>query len=161
MNAISPTVTAAALASAENTRQFITFTLDAQEYGIDIMLVREIKGWTPTTALPHAPPYVRGVVNLRGVIVPILDLRARFGMGVTVPTAMHVAIIVTSRTRVIGLLVDTVSDIISIDPESIRPVPKMGTGLEDTLLDGLVALDDRLVTLVSLDRLIGSDTPVL
>src|SRR4051812_29881534 len=83
--------------ASENPRQFITFTLDAQEYGVDIMQVREIKGWTETTALPQAPSYVRGVINLRGInlrgiIVPILDLRARFGMGTTMPTRMHVVI---------------------------------------------------------------------
>ena len=107
--------------------QFITFTLDAQEYGVDIMRVREIKGWTETTALPQAPSYVRGVINLRGIIVPILDLRARFGMGATEPTRMHVVIIVITGTRTTGLLVDAVSDIISVEPETIRPVPQMDT----------------------------------
>jgi purine-binding chemotaxis protein CheW len=143
-------------AAAENPRQFITFTLDAQEYGVDIMQVREIKGWTDTTALPQAPSYVRGVINLRGIIVPILDLRARFGMGTTEPTRMHVVIIVITGTRTTGLLVDAVSDIITVEPNTIRPVPRMDDlPLEDSFLDGLVALEDRMVTLVSLDGLIG------
>jgi purine-binding chemotaxis protein CheW len=142
-------------AIGENTEQFITFTLGEEEYGIDIMVVREIKGWTDTTMIPNAPPHVRGVINLRGVIVPIFDLRARFGVGLTVPTAMHVVIIVAAGTRTIGLLVDTVSDIISVDPKAIRPVPEMGLPTEDQYLAGLVAIDNRMVTLVSLAGLFG------
>jgi purine-binding chemotaxis protein CheW len=145
-------------ANGENTHQFITFTLGPEEYGIDIMVVREIKGWTDTTMIPNAPPHVRGVINLRGVIVPIFDLRARFGMGLTTPTKMHVVIIVAAGTRTIGLLVDTVSDIISVDPKAIRAVPEMGLPTDDQFLDGLVALEDRMVTLVSLAGLFGQPT---
>jgi purine-binding chemotaxis protein CheW len=142
-------------AVGENTAQFITFTLGAEEYGIDIMVVREIKGWTDTTMIPNAPAHVRGVINLRGVIVPIFDLRARFGVGLTVPTAMHVVIIVAAGTRTVGLLVDTVSDIISVNPKAIRPVPEMGLPTEDQFLEGLVAIENRMVTLVSLAGLFG------
>ncbi len=142
-------------AISENTQQFITFTLGEQEYGIDIMVVREIKGWTDTTMIPNAPAHVRGVINLRGIIVPIFDLRARFGVGLTVPTKMHVVIIVAAGSRTVGLLVDTVSDIISVDPKAIRPVPEMGLPAEDQFLDGLVAIEDRMVTLVSLAGLFG------
>lgn len=162
MNAVTPATTPAHPAShnqaaaAEAPRQFITFTLGTREYGIDIMQVREIKGWSESTALPQAPHYVRGVINLRGIIVPILDLRARFGMGTTEPTRMHVVIIVITGTRTAGLLVDAVSDIISVEPGTIRPVPRMDDlPVEDSFLDGLVPLDDRMVTLVSLDGLIG------
>jgi purine-binding chemotaxis protein CheW len=161
MNELTPGTTASKpglpQAAVDIPRQFITFTLDAQEYGVDIMRVREIKGWTETTTLPQAPSYVRGVINLRGIIVPILDLRARFGMGTTNPTRMHVVIIVITDTRTTGLLVDAVSDIITVEPNTIRAVPKMDDlPAEDSFLDGLVALDDRMVTLVSLDGLIGS-----
>jgi purine-binding chemotaxis protein CheW len=147
----------AQLSLVETTRQFITFTLGAEEYGVDIMMVREIKGWTQTTALPKAPSYVRGVINLRGIIVPILDLRARFGMGATEPTPMHVVIIVNTDTRTSGLLVDAVSDIVSVEPGAIRPVPEMGLPIGDQYLEGLVALEDRMVTLVSLDRLLAME----
>jgi purine-binding chemotaxis protein CheW len=143
-------------ATGENAHQFITFTLGPEEYGIDIMVVREIKGWTDTTMIPNAPSHVRGVINLRGVIVPIFDLRARFGMGLTVATRMHVVIIVATGTRTIGLLVDTVSDIISVDPKAIRPVPEMGLPSEDQFLEGLVAMENRMVTLVSLAGLFGN-----
>jgi purine-binding chemotaxis protein CheW len=142
-------------AAGENVQQFITFTLGAEEYGIDIMVVREIKGWTDTTMIPNAPAYVRGVINLRGVIVPIFDLRARFGAELTVPTSMHVVIIVAAASRTVGLLVDTVSDIISVDPKAIRPIPEMGLPTEDQFLEGLVAMEDRMVTLVSLAGLFG------
>src|ERR1700753_750259 len=142
-------------AAAENSQQFITFTLGADEFGIDIMVVREIKGWTETTMIPNAPPHVRGVINLRGVIVPIFDLRARFGMGLTVPTAMHVVIIVAAGSRIVGLLADTVSDIISVEPDAIRPVPDMDVPSGEQYLDGLVAIEGRMVTLVSLAGLFG------
>src|ERR1700761_7785868 len=145
-------------AAAENTQQFITFTLGEEEYGIDIMVVREIKGWTETTMIPNAPAHVRGVINLRGIIVPIFDLRPRFGIGVTTPTNMHVVIIVAAGTRTVGLLVDTVSDIISVDPKEIRDVPEMGTPTEDQFLEGLVAIENRMVTLVSLAGLFGMPT---
>jgi len=147
-------------AAGENTKQFITFTLGTEEYGIDIMVVREIKGWTDTTMIPNAPSHVRGVINLRGVIVPIFDLRARFGAGLTVPTSMHVVIIVAAASRTVGLLVDTVSDIISVDPKAIRPIPEMGLPTEDQFLEGLVAMEDRMVTLVSLAGLFGKSVDV-
>lgn len=145
-------------APVENQRQFITFTLDGQEYGIDIMVVREIKGWSSTTSIPNSPPHVRGVMNLRGVIVPIFDLRARFGMGTTDPSKMHVIVIVSLRSKTIGLLVDAVSDIISIAPDAVRPVPEMGLKTDDRCLDGLVSIQERMVTLVSLEGLFQSLT---
>ena len=90
-------------------KQFVTFTIGEEEYGVDIMMVREIKGWSPTTTLPNSPPYVRGVINLRGIIVPIFDLRMRFGMGLNEPGATHVVIIVKIGARTVGLLADGVS----------------------------------------------------
>lgn len=140
----------------EHSQQFMTFTIGAEEYGIDIMVVREIKGWSDTTTIPNAPPHVRGVINLRGVVVPIFDLRARFGMGRTEPTKMHVVIIVSAESRTVGLLVDAVSDIISVNQNSIRPVPEMGLPTDDNLLDGLVTSGERMVTLVSLQGLFAN-----
>ena len=140
----------------ESSHQFMTFTLGAEEYGIDIMVVREIKGWTDTTSIPNAPAHVRGVINLRGVVVPIFDLRARFGMGRTEPTKMHVVIIVSTESRTLGLLVDTVSDIISVKQDEIRPVPEMGMPIDDNFLAGLVTSRERMVTLVSLSGLFAN-----
>lgn len=137
------------------TRQLITCTLDTAEYGIDIMAVQEIKGWSAATAIPQAPSWVRGVINLRGVIVPILDLRARFGMAPTVPTPMHVVVIIQSGGRTMGILVDAVSDIIAVAPEDVRPVPEMGTDAPERLLDGLVPLERGMVALVCLSALMA------
>lgn len=143
-------------APTEQTLQFITFTLGAEEYGVDIMQVREIRGWTPATIIPNAPAYVRGVINLRGIIVPIFDLRARFGIGTTAPTAKHVVIIVDTGERTIGLLVDAVSDILTVEPDDIRPVPDVGAQDGEHVLDGLIAREERMVTLVSISRLFAS-----
>ena len=137
------------------TRQLITCTLGDAEYGIDIMAVQEIKGWSATTAIPQAPVWVRGVTNLRGVIVPILDLRSRFGMAPTEPTAMHVVVIVQAAGRTVGILVDAVSDIIAVSPDDIRPVPEMGAGMSERLLDGLIPLERGMVALVCLDALMA------
>ena len=147
--------------AADATRQFITFRLGEEDYGVDIMVVREIKGWSETTSIPNAPHFIQGVINLRGIIVPIMDLRARFGMELTKPTQMHVVIILTIGDRTTGLLVDAVSDIISVAPDAIRPVPDMGGSGQESLLTGLVPRDDRMVSLVALDRLInGADLRV-
>jgi purine-binding chemotaxis protein CheW len=145
---------AVAAQAAGQTNQYITCTLGEGEYGIDIMAVREIKGWTETTAIPHAPPWIRGVINLRGIIVPIVDLRARFGQGVTTPTPMHVVVIIQSGQRTAGLLVDAVSDIIAISPGDIRPVPDISTDTPESVLSGLVPLERGMVALVSLDQLL-------
>jgi purine-binding chemotaxis protein CheW len=144
-----------AAAPAAVPQQFITFKLGAAEYGVDIMAVREIKGWSETTAIPNAPRFINGVINLRGIIVPIMDLRARFGMEPAVPTGMNVVIIISTGQRTTGLLVDAVSDIISVAPDAVRAIPDMGMGTRENLLAGLVPLTDRMVSLVSLDFVIG------
>jgi len=145
----------AASAPSAAPQQFITFKLDTAEYGVDIMAVREIKGWSETTAIPNSPRFISGVINLRGIIVPIMDLRARFGMEPVQPTSMHVVIIINTGQRTTGLLVDAVSDIISVAPDAIRAIPDMGVDTREKLLAGLVPLPDRMVSLVSLDFVIG------
>ncbi|SFK16452.1 chemotaxis protein CheW [Falsiroseomonas stagni] len=141
--------------SATAEAQYVTCTLGDAEYGIDILSVREIKGWSETTALPHAPDWVRGVINLRGTIVPILDLRARFGLGLTATTAMHVVVIIQTATRMAGLLVDGVSDIIAVAAEEVRAVPEIGTSVPERLLAGLIPREGGMVSLVSLDNLLN------
>ena len=140
-------------ATAGESRQFISFTIGDEEYGVDIMAIREIKGWVPTTELPNTPTYVRGVINLRGAIVPIFDLRARFGGGDTSASARHVIIVVSVRSRVVGILVDAVADIISITSSSIQPVPELEHKTEAGFLAGLVTVEGRMVALLDLDRL--------
>lgn len=142
-------------------RQYVTFTVGDAEYGVDIMEVREIKGWTQATRLPNAPPYVRGVMNLRGVMVPVFDLRARFGGPPTEVTRTHVVVIVAVAQRALGILVDAVSDIVTIEREAIRPVPEIdGFAAATHYLAGLVSVGERMVALLTLDRLFALDQDI-
>lgn len=138
-------------------QQFLTFTVGDEEYGVDIMTVREIKGWTETTRLPNAQEFMRGVMNLRGLIIPIFDLRTRFNMGVTEATAKHVVIILAIGDRNIGILVDTVSDILDAGSEQIKPAPagdaKMDAQAGSDYISGLISLEDRMVVLLSVEHL--------
>lgn len=133
--------------------QFVSFKVDDSEYGIDIMAVREIQGWVNVTNLPNTPKYVRGVLNLRGVIVPIFDLRCRFGNGLTEATALHVVIIVAVGERIMGLLVDAVSDILTINTEEILPVPDVEARSDQKFLNGLITVQERMVALLEIERL--------
>lgn len=139
--------------NSSRTIQFIAFKIGNEEYGVDIMAVREIKGWIPATRLPNAPHYVRGVINLRGLMVPIFDLRARFGGGETEITRTHVVIIVKVEERVFGVLVDGVSDILTITEDQIKPAPEMDRAVDSGYLRGLVTINERMVALLVLDRL--------
>src|SRR5215468_1737124 len=105
--------------------QFISFAIGDDQYGVDIMAVREIKGWSQITPLPRQPDYMRGVLNLRGVMVPIIDLRCRFGQGMTEATPLHVVIVVQIGANHVGLLADRVLDIVAIDAAQIQPVPRI------------------------------------
>lgn len=139
--------------STDTTQQFLTFTLDAEEYGVDIMMVREVKGWTDTTRLPNTPEYVRGVLNLRGIIIPIFDLRARFTGKLTEPTVKHVVIILAVGNRTIGILVDAVSDIITVAGGDIKPSPETDNHLDQRFISGLIAVENRMVVLLDIEYL--------
>jgi purine-binding chemotaxis protein CheW len=145
----------AAMAAGKST-EFISFAIGDDQYGVDIMAVREIKGWTAITHLPKQPDYVRGVLNLRGVIVPIIDLRCRFGQGQTEATAMHIVIIVQIGARQVGLLADRVLDIVSQDASQIQPVPKIAQGSRIEFLAGLVTVDGAMIALIDLPNLLNS-----
>lgn len=138
--------------SESTIRQFISFTIGDEEYGVDIMAIREIKGWADTTELPNTPIYMRGVINLRGAIVPILDLRARFGSRMTEATARNVIIVVAVGSRVAGIMVDAVADILAVPAEQIQPVPQLDQGAAAGFLTGLVTVEGRMVALLDLDR---------
>ena len=144
--------------SDTSTRQFISFTIGDEEYGVDIMAIREIKGWTATTELPNTPAFIRGVINLRGAIVPILDLRARFSARRTEASDRHVIIVVAVGTRVAGILVDAVADIITVPTDGIQPIPQLDHGDAAGFLAGLVTVDGRMVALMDLDRIFDFDT---
>jgi len=143
----------AAASGAGRVKQFISFRIGGEEYAIDIMAVREIKGWTETTSLPNQPQYILGVMNLRGTIVPVFDLRRRFGMGLTEASRSHVVIIVAVLDRIVGLLVDAVSDILTIDSSEIRPVPEMERGISVDFLSGIVSINEAMVVILALEEL--------
>jgi purine-binding chemotaxis protein CheW len=143
----------ATVASAAVT-QFITFVIGDDHYGIDIMAVREIKDWTTIRHLPHQPDYVRGICSLRGAFIPIIDLRCRFGQGLTEPTPLHVFIIVQIDHRQVGLLVDRVSDIISVEAANIKEVPEVEQTRRVGFLSGLVNVDDATIGLVNLNSIL-------
>ncbi|MFO1184472.1 MAG: chemotaxis protein CheW [Bauldia sp.] len=137
--------------------EFISFAVGANQYGVDIMAVREIKGWVEITHLPRQPDYVRGVLNLRGVMVPIIDLRCRFGQGLTEATAAHVVIIVQVGERVVGLLADRVSDIVSFEASKIQPVPRVVLASKINFLSGLVTIDGNMLALIDLNQLLATE----
>ncbi len=150
---------AAADRQSARPRQYVTFLVDGRTYGVDINLVREIKQWSPATALPNQPLHTRGVLNLRGTIVPVHDLRARLRGALTEPSENHVIVIVWIGTKTVGILVDAVSDIITVPSEDIRPVPS-GPSMGDTSsISGLVNTDDDMVALLELGTLFPSDEP--
>ena len=135
--------------------QFISFAIGEDQYGVDIMAVREIKGWSDITHLPNQPEYVRGVLNLRGVIVPIVDLRCRFGQGITEARPTHIVIIVQIGNRPVGLLADRVLDIVSFDTAKVQPVPRISAGSRVNFLSGLVTVDETMLALIDLRYLLS------
>jgi purine-binding chemotaxis protein CheW len=138
--------------------QFISFAIGDDQYGVDIMAVREIKGWSDITHLPRQPDYVRGVLNLRGAIVPIIDLRCRFGQGLTDATPLHIVIIVQIGGRQVGLIGDRVLDIVSVESTQIQPVPRTSQGSATDFLSGLVTIDNTMIALIDLPNLLAEET---
>lgn len=133
-------------------RELIAFAIGKQEFCIDVMSVREIRGWTPTTVLPHSQSFVRGVINLRGAVLPIVDLAVRLGFPPTDTMTRSVIIVVQVNDQVVGLLVDAVSDILTADDESILPPPDVASDMAKRFVCGLIALDGRMVSILSLEN---------
>lgn len=142
--------------AVQDSLQYLTFAMNGEEYGVDIMTVREIKGWTEATRLPNAPAYVRGVINLRGLIIPIFDLRARFLGTATQADASHVVIILAVGERNIGLLVDAVSDILTVTAADVQGAPDINSSVEADFIGGLISLENRMVVLLSVERLFSN-----
>jgi purine-binding chemotaxis protein CheW len=134
--------------------EFVAFRVGAQDFCVDIMGVREIRGWTPATPLPHAPPFVRGVINLRGAVLPIVDLAMRFGLGLTEPTPRSVIIVVHIHQQIVGLLVDAVSDILTSSEASMQPTPDIASDMAKTFVKGVYAVDGRMISIVTLDSVL-------
>ena len=142
-------------------RQLITFQIGEQFLGVDIMAIREIRAWTPTTLLPHTPRHVRGVVNLRGTVLPVIDLSARLGWGLAEPTGRHVIIVVQIARQLNGLIVDAVNDIVTVGDDQLHQPPELAADDSVRFLDGLVPVEDRMVMVLSLDRLADEAVPIL
>jgi purine-binding chemotaxis protein CheW len=136
-----------------DSEQYLTFTLDSEEYGIEILQVQEIRGFSQIRPIPHAPHYVRGVLNLRGTVVPIVDLRLRFGMKEVEYNQFTVIIVVNIGNKVVGLVVDAVSDVLNIPREHIEDVPDMGN-VDTSFLQGMGKKADRLVLLLKIENLV-------
>lgn len=137
--------------------EVVTFTLGEEEYGIDIQKVQELRGYDAVTRIANLPDYIKGVVNLRGIIVPIIDMRIKLALGTPVYDAFTVVIVLNIAGRVVGMVVDSVSDVITLAPEEIKPPPAMGAALDTDYLIGLGTLDDRMLILVDIDRLMSSE----
>ena len=151
--------TAAPPSAAQNTQtEYLSFRIGESEYSVEIMSVREIRGWTQTTTLPHAPRYVRGVVNLRGAVLPVVDLAIRLGLEETEPRERNVIIVVDVGKRMVGLRVDAVSDILSFTPDQLQPPPDITNSSKSAFVKALTILDDRIVRLLDLETVLpGND----
>jgi purine-binding chemotaxis protein CheW len=148
-------------ATAENiieadTQQFLTFKLAGEEYGVGILSVQEIRGWSAVTAIPHAPNWLLGVINLRGVVVPIIDLRIKFNFAKAEYNEFTVVIILNVGARVVGVVVDGVSDVITLTPDQIKPAPSLGSNTDTSHIIGFGTLDDRMRILMDVERLMAS-----
>jgi purine-binding chemotaxis protein CheW len=139
-------------------RQVLTFALGAEVYGVDILRLKEIRGWSPVTRLPQSPPTVLGVLNLRGVVVPIIDLRQRFGMTAAEFTAITVIIVLSLRTargdREYGIVVDKVMDVVDIAPDQVRPTPETACAATADVIEGIATVGEQMLILLDAERLI-------
>jgi len=138
------------------THEFLAFTLGNEEYGIHILKVQELRGYENPTRIANAPDFIKGVVNLRGIIVPIVDMRIKFKLGTPTYDQFTVVIILNIAGRVVGMVVDSVSDVITLSPDQVKPAPEMGTALNTDYLIGLGTVDQRMLILVDIDKLMSS-----
>jgi purine-binding chemotaxis protein CheW len=148
--------TAVALADSSGAGEFLAFTLGGEEYGIDILRVQEIRGYEQVTRIANAPEFIKGVVNLRGIIVPVVDMRIKFNLGTPTYDAFTVVIILNIANRIVGMVVDSVSDVTTLSAQQIRPAPQMGTTLDTDCLIGLGTLDERMLILIDIEKLMSS-----
>ncbi len=135
--------------------QFLTFQLGNELYGVDILRVQEIKGYTTVTKIPNTPPHIKGVLNLRGTIVPIVELRTKFGLPTIEYTLFTVIVVVVIQEKIMGLVVDAVSDVLNIDKKDIQPPPQFGAKVDVSFLNGIGKSNDKLVALLDMDRLLS------
>jgi purine-binding chemotaxis protein CheW len=137
-------------------REFLAFKLGKEEYGIDILKVQEIRGYEAVTRIASAPEFIKGVINLRGIIIPVVDMRIKFQLGEAVYDQFTVVIILNINGRVVGMVVDSVSDVTTLTQEQVKPAPEMGTAFSTEYIIGLGTIDERMLILVDIDRLMSS-----
>jgi len=140
-------------AASPHSGEFLTFTLGDEEYGVEILKVQEIRGYDTVTSIAHAPSFIKGVINLRGLIVPIVDMRIKFALGKVEYNEFTVVIILNIVNRVVGIVVDSVSDVITLSGEQIRPAPQLGAAVDTAYILGLGSVDERMIILVDIERL--------
>ena len=152
------------LDAQNNSNQFLTFMLAGEEYGVDILRVQEIKGWDEATEIPNTPEYIQGVMNLRGTIVPIVDLRSRFELERIEYSNTTVVIVLKTKTndteKTIGFVVDAVSDVYNVTEEQLKPSPDFGNSVNTEFVSGLATVDEKMVILLDIDHLIDTDIGV-
>lgn len=136
--------------------EFLTFTLGTEEYGMDILKVQEIRGYDAVTAIANTPHFIKGVINLRGIIVPIVDLRIKFNLGNVNYNELTVVIILNLSNRVVGVVVDSVSDVLTLLPDQIKAAPSLSTSLDTRYIVGMGTVDQRMLILVDIERLMTS-----
>ncbi|MGN6135092.1 MAG: chemotaxis protein CheW [Aureliella sp.] len=157
MSQIATPVSASPKASIAGTNQFLTFLVNEQEFGVEILQVQEIRNFAKLTPLPNMPACIKGVLNLRGTVVPIVDLRSRFSMPTTAYDRFTVIVVVNVGDRIAGLVVDAVSDVLDVEDSCIVDAPEMGAGVDTSFITGLAKSDERLVTLLNIERLLNLD----
>ena len=137
-------------------KEFLAFKLGAEEYGIDILRVQEIRGYEAVTRIANAPEFIKGVINLRGIIIPVVDMRIKFNLGEPVYDQFTVVIILNINGRIVGIVVDSVSDVTTLAPEQVKPSPDMGNAFSSEYMIGLGTIDERMLILVDIDKLMSS-----
>jgi purine-binding chemotaxis protein CheW len=147
--------------AVDGTRKVLTFSLGGEVYGVDILRVKEIRGWSPVTRIPQTPPSTLGVLNLRGLIVPIVDLRVRFALAAAEFTPLTVIIVLSLRTeggqRECGIVVDNVNDVVDIASDSIKPAPELGGGQTSEFIEGITSHDDQMLILLNAESVASTD----
>lgn len=153
-----PAVMAAAASGAPTaTSQFLTFLLGAEQYGVEILKVQEIRGYSAVTPIPNTPGHIKGVINLRGTVVPVVDLRAKFSMETTEYNKFTVIIVLTVGEKVMGLVVDAVSDVLDIPAAEMRQAPDLGARVDTRFISGMATIGERMTVLLDIDRLLSED----
>jgi purine-binding chemotaxis protein CheW len=156
MESATQTATPHAAHAAGLPNEYLTFTLGEEEYGVDILKVQEIRGYDTVTRIPDAPDFIKGVINLRGTIVPVLDMRLKFKLGKVEYNEFTVMIILTVAGRIVGMVVDGVSDVMQLSDAQIRPAPEFGSAMNTRYITGIGALDERMLILIDIEKLMAS-----